>query len=371
MSDELDQTEDNIKSGAKPGRVSSARLTLIGGALTVFGIALFSYFVYSVGVNEIIANVERFGIVGFVCILAIFFVRICLRAWAWALSVYHPYYLRLRDTIPAVIIGEAMSSLMPLGILVSGTAKAVAVRRRVPLVVGLSSVATENLFYSFTTSIFLIVGSLTFLRLFELDPFWVLTIDVLIGLIIAILIFLVLMVVRQWHFASETCEWIYQKGYFKGFLEHGRVQVRLFENFIYGYYRQHPKRFLPICLLEAVYHFLGVLEVYFILTRIVETGAYLVNAFLLESVSRLLSIIFKLVPFLVGVDEAGAQFVAETVGIGAGIGITLAIIRKGRLLFWSGMGLLLIAKRGLGLKQFYESVSDSAKETEKLKFPRS
>lgn len=366
MSDKLDQTEEKQESVAEQ-RISSLRLKLIVGALTLAGIALFSYFVYSVGINEIIANVERFGFVGFVGILAIFFVRICLRAWAWSLSVYQPYYLKLRDTIPAVIIGEAMSSLMPLGILVSGTAKAVAVRRRVPLVVGLSSVATENLFYSFTTSIFLIAGSITFIRLFELDPFWVLTIDVLIGLIIAILIFLVLMVVRQWHIASETLEWIYQKGYLTGILEHGRLQARLFENFIYGYYRQHPKRFLPICLIEAVYHFLGVLEVYFILTRILESGAYMVNAFLLESVSRLLSIMFKLVPFLVGVDEAGAQFVAETVGIGAGIGITLAIIRKGRVLFWSGMGLLLIAKRGIGLRHFYESVAESKEQAEKLK----
>lgn len=367
MSGQLDQTEDKIKDGAKPRSVSSTRLKLIGGILTLLGIALFSYFVYSVGVNEIIANVERFGIVGFLVILAIFFVRICFRAWAWSLSVYHPYYLKMRDTVPAVIIGEAMSSLMPLGILVSGTAKAVAVRRHVPLVVGLSSVATENLFYSFTTSVFLIAGSLTFLRLFELDQFWVMTIDVLIGLIIAIVMFLMLMIVRQWHFASETCEWIYKKGYLRGVLEHGRLQVRLFENFIYGYYRQHPKRFLPICLIEAVYHFLGVLEVYFILTRIIESGAYLVNAFLLESVSRLLSIIFKLVPFLVGVDEAGAQFVAETVGISAGIGVTLAIIRKGRVLFWSGMGLLLIAKRGLGLRHFYDSVAGSKEQAEKMR----
>ena len=43
-----------------------------------------------------------------------------------------------KDTIPALIIGEAMSTIIPLGILVSGTTKAVAVRKRVPLVVGLS-----------------------------------------------------------------------------------------------------------------------------------------------------------------------------------------------------------------------------------------
>ncbi len=334
------------------------RLKILGVALTLGGIALFVYFVYSVGVAEIADNVARFGIVGFAVILGIFTVRLILRAWAWKLSVYEPYSLSLRDTLPAVMIGEALSSTVPLGILVSGTAKAVAVRKRVPLVVGLSSVATENLFYSFTTSIFLILGALTFVRSFPLDEGWVWTIDGLILVILGIIVFLVLLVVRQWHFASETCEALYRRGFFTGTLEHGRLQVRLFENFIFGFYRRYPKRFLPICLIEAGYHILGVIEVWFILTRIAEPGGQLLNAFLLESVSRLITIMFKLIPFVIGVDEAGAQFVAETVGLAAGIGLTLAIIRKARILFWTALGFLLIVKRGLTLRDISDAKSE-------------
>jgi len=324
------------------------RLTILGILLTVGGIGLFAYFVYTTGVGEIVANIGRFGVAGFAIILAVYFLRICARAGAWKLSVYEPYTLRMKDTIPAVVIGEAMSSMIPLGILISGTAKAVAVRKRVPLVVGLSSVATENLFYSFTTSVFLILGAFTFVRSFNLDEGWVWTIDLLIAAICVVFLFLVLLVVRQWHFASETCEWLYNKGIATGLLEHARLQVRLFENFIYGFYRRYPKRFLPICLLEAVFHLLGVFETWFILTRI--SSADLLSAFVLESVSRLITIVFKLIPFVIGVDEAGAQFVAETVAIGAGIGVTLALIRKGRTLFWTAIGLLLIVKRGLSVR---------------------
>jgi len=324
------------------------RLTVLGIVLTVGGIALFSYFVYAVGISEIASNIQRFGIAGFAVILGIYFLRICARAGAWALSVYEPYNLRMKDTIPAVIIGEAMSSMIPLGILISGTTKAVAVRKKVPLVVGLSSVATENLFYSFVTSFFLILGGFTLVRSFELDEGWVWTIDILIAAICVVVVFLVLLVIKQWHFASETCEWIYRKGFATDLLEHGRLQVRLFENFIYGFYRRHPKRFLPICLIEAAFHLLGILEVWFILSRIASPD--LLSAFLLESVSRLITIIFKLIPFVIGVDEAGAQFVGETLAIGAGIGVTLAVIRKGRILFWTAIGLLLIIKRGLSVR---------------------
>ncbi len=325
------------------------RLKYLGLTLTIGGIGLFAYFVWSVGVNEILSNIERFGVLGFAAILVIHFLRILSRATAWRLSVYDPYKLRLRDTIPAVFIGEAMSSMIPLGILISGTSKAVAVRKKVPIVVGLSSVATENLFYSFTTSVFLMLGALTFLRSFPLDESWRWTIDVLIGVLFVLLVAGIVMVIKQWHFASETCEWLYRRGFLKGILEHGRSEVRLFENLIYGFYRQHPERFFPICLLETSFHILGVIEVWFILSRLGDSAS-LLNAFLLETVSRLITIIFKLVPFLIGVDEAGAQFVAETVGIAAGIGVTLAIIRKGKILVWTGVGLALIIKRGLSLR---------------------
>lgn len=330
---------------------NTRRLKVLGTALTVGGVGLFAYFVYSVGLREIADNIENFGIFGFFVILAIYAVRILMRSLAWKLSVYEPYSLTLRDTVPAVIIGEAMSSMIPLGILISGTAKAVAVRKKLPLVVGLSSVATENLFYSFTTSLFLILGALTIVRSYTLDEGTTITIDVLIGAIVLVVIFLLLLIIRQWHFASETCEWMYQKGWFSHLLEHGRLQVRLFENLIYGFYRRYPRRFLPICLFETAFHVLGVIEVWFILSRLISSSGHFLNAFLLESVSRLITIVFKLIPFLVGVDEAGAQFIAETVAIGAGVGITLAIIRKGRILFWTAIGIVLIVRRGLTLRE--------------------
>ena len=340
-------------TGIKPQQISEKhvnRLKVLGAVLTVGGIGLFVYFIYSVGVGEIAEKIERFGVDGFAIILVLYFVRIVTRAAAWTLSVYEPYALGLRDTIPAVIIGEAMSTMLPLGILVSGTAKAVAVRKRVPMVVGLSSVATENLFYSFTTTILLIAGSYTFLRSFHLDDSLVIWIDVLIAVLSVLLVLGVIMVVRQWHFASETCEWLYRKGIARGWLEHVRNEVRLFENFIYGFYRRYPRRFIPICLLESAFHLLGILEVWFVLIRISDHASVL-NAFLLETISRLITILFKLVPFLIGVDEAGAQFVGKTIAAGVGIGITLAIIRKGRIIFWTAIGLLLLIKRGITLRQ--------------------
>ena len=343
-----------MNSASKPQQISSKninRLKIVGVVLTLGGIGLFAYFVYRVGLHDIHEGVVRFGFAGFAVILFIYFLRICARAYAWKLSVNEDNALGLRDTIPAVIIGEALSSMIPLGILISGTAKAVAVRKRIPLVAGLSSVATENLFFSLITGIFLVLGAITFARSFELDEGWIVTIDIFIGTICFLTVLGLLMVIRQWHFASETVNWLYRMGIARRFLEHLRHDVRLFEDLIYGFYRRYPKRFVPVCLLQAAYHILGVMEVWFILSRISEAAPGFLSSFLLETVSRLIIIVFKLVPFVIGVDEAGAQIVAETLALAAGVGVTLAVIRKGRVLFWTAIGLILIIKRGLSIRE--------------------
>lgn len=323
--------------------------------MTLCGVALFAYFVYEAGFNEIRDGVVRFGFAGFAVILFLYFLRICVRSYAWKLSVYEHDGLRLRDAIPAVVIGEALSSMLPLGILISGTSKAVAVRKRIPLVVAMSSVATENLFFSFITGIFLVSGAVLALRAFALDESLIVTINFLIAIVVALSVFGVAAVIRQWHIASETCEWIYKRGFFRKVLENGRLDVRLFENLLYGFYRRYPQRFIPICLLEAAYHGIGIAEVWFVLSRLTAGSPSLVTAFILESVSRMIIVLFKLIPFVIGVDEAGAQFIANSMALAAGVGLTLAIIRKGRVLFWTGLGIVLIVKRGLTFKQITET----------------
>lgn len=323
----------------------------MGVVFTLFGIALFSYFIYSVGVTEISAGIAKIGFGGFAIILALYFVRLIIRSTTWSLSVYEPYVLPIKDSLPAVMIGEALSSILPLGILISGTAKAVAVRKRIPLVVGLASVATENLFYSITTGLFICFGAFAFLRRFEIPDTYIYFINLLILLIIISMAFAVVMVVRQWHWVSGICNWLFQKGILRGVLDGGRAQVRTFENLIFGFYRKYPRRFFPICLLQVVFHVLGVFEVWFILSRLSGLFPAFSTAFYLETISRLITIFFKLVPFLVGVDEAGAEFIAEILAIGVGIGVTLAIIRKGRIIVWAAVGMLLLIKRGFSLSE--------------------
>lgn len=330
------------------------KLKIAGVAASFIGICIFVYYVYSVGLGTIIEGIGGIGASGFAIILAVYFLKLLTRAIAWSLTVYGPYRIGVRDSFPAVVIGEALSSVLPMGIVISGAAKAIAVRKKVPIVVGLSSVATENLFYSLVTGLFICAGTLFFIQRYEIPVAFAIMVNLVMLLIVVALVITALMVFRQWHWASGVCNWLYERGMFKSLLGSGRLHVRMFENLIYGYYRAHPKRFLPLCGLQVLFHALGMFEVWFILSRLVANISAFQTAFFLESMSRLVTFVFKLVPFLVGIDEASAEFVVESLGITAGIGVTFAIVRKGRVIVWALIGFLLILKRGLTLREVRE-----------------
>jgi hypothetical protein len=66
-----------------------------------------------------------------------------------------------------------------------------------------------------------------------------------------------------------------------------------------------------------------------------------------ELLNRGVTLIFKMVPMRVGIDEASAAFMATRLAIAPSTGVMLALVRKLRVLFWTALGLLAIAMRAI------------------------
>jgi hypothetical protein len=343
---EFDPTnEEDLPQRSNPKHMKILRL--MGILMTVLGIALFIFFVDRVGIDEVLENVKKVGWDGFAVILIGYFVRISARALSWSFAVYDPYKISFKDTLPAVLMGEAMSSLIPMGPIISGTTKVVAVRRKVPLMVGFSSITIENLFYTHMTGLFIISGAVFVLQRYQPEGVWAYAIDGLIVVTSLTILFGIFVVIRQWHMLSDVAILATRIGVFPKFMEPMKPKIRDFEDMFFNFYRKHPERFMPMILCQVAFHAMGIFEVLFILNRVGDQFATLINAFLLESVSRAINIFFKMIPFLVGVDEAGASFMAEILAIGATVGVVVAVVRKGRMVFWTGVGVALIAIRNL------------------------
>lgn len=332
----------------KNGKSASRRFAPTGIVFAALGLVLFVYFVRRAGVAEIWDDIRALG-AAFLIIIALSGLRFVVRALAWTMCFEAPHRLRFRDAFRAYLTGDALGNILPLGIVVSEPAKAALVRDRVPLVAGLSAIAVENIFYSLSVALFVFGGAAALLASFPLSgTLRGISIGILAGVFGGLMVAYVVMS-RQWKILSGLLERLHARGIGRRWLETRRASARALEARVYGFYERNRTRFLPILMLEASFHLLGVAEVYVTLVFISDAPPALLTAFVLESVNRIINVVFKFVPMRVGVDEAGTGLMTGVLRLGTATGVTLAIIRKARMLCWTAVGVALLVGRGLSL----------------------
>jgi lysylphosphatidylglycerol synthase-like protein len=338
-------------SPLKKNHARNRKLARFGILFAILGLLLFAYFVRKAGVTQIIDGIRRLGL-GFLLILGISAIRQIARSLAWTRCFEPPYRLRFRDAFAARVMGDALGNIVPLAsVAVSEPSKAAFVSHRVPLLASLSALALENIFYSLSITIFIFSGTVTLLLAFPLKPalryasFGTLAVTMLV----VPLGYLVIR--RQWKVLSGAMSILRRRNIARSWMEKGIPRAQTLEDRIYGFYRRNTGRLLTILALEMCFPLAGVLEIYTTLWFISDVVApTLLTAFILESVNRVINIVFKFIPFRLGVDEAGTGMLAKALGFTTAIGAALAIVRKARDLFWTAIGVALIVRRGLSLK---------------------
>ena len=336
-----------MASEPKQHKGRSKNLAPLGILFALIGLLLFAYFVRNAGVGRIMEGIQRLGF-GFLLVIAISSMRHIVRALAWTKCVEQPYKLRFRDAFASRLMGDALGNIVPfVSMAVSEPSKAVFARRHVPLMVGLSAIALENIFYSLSVILFIFSGTLALLLSFPLPgPLRYASFGAL--LVTASLLPLgYLVLLKQWRFLSGALSSLKKVGVARAWAEKSVPRAHQMEDRIYGFYARNRNLFLPIFLLEVCFHLAGVLEIYTTLTFISDVAPTLLVAFILESVNRVINVIFKFIPFRLGVDEGGSGAVAKVLGFGKAAGITLAIVRKARDIFWTAVGVILMIQRGL------------------------
>lgn len=351
---------EQLKRGSK-----SRRFAPVGIIFAVLGLLLFAYTVRKAGVSQIVDGIQRLGI-AFLLVIMISATRLIVRSLAWTKCLEAPHQLRFRDAFAARIMGDALGNIIPLASMaVSEPSKAAFVRHRVPMMVGLSALAIENIFYSLSVVLFIFSGTTALLLSFPLPKgLRYAAIIILVTLaVVALLGYLVIH--KRWRFLSGLFVFLSNRTTARSWIERATTRTRTLEERIYGFYDRNRSRFLAIFGLELCFHMAGVLEIYTTLSFISDTLApTLFTAFILESVNRVINVVFKFVPLRTGVDEAGTGMLAKVLGFTTAVGVTLAIVRKARDIFWTAVGVTLMVRRGLSLRaaadQGDEAIGDAA-----------
>jgi hypothetical protein len=117
--------------------------------------------------------------------------------------------------------------------------------------------------------------------------------------------------------------------------------VRSLEENVYSFYGRRRAAFYSILALDMASHLINILEVYVILA-LMQLPASFTAGFVIEAVTKLINMAFFFVPTRAGVYESGNAVAFGALGMAAGAGVALAIIRKLRAFFWVGYGLGVI-----------------------------
>ena len=346
---------NQTKEKKTPGR----RFAPLGIIFGLLGLGLFAYFIRKAGVDKILEGIGSLGF-GFLLILSISSVRHIVRSLAWTRCVEKPYRLRFRDAFAARLMGDAVGNIIPfVSVAVSEPSKAVFVKDRIPVIVGLSALAIENILYGLSVALFIFAGTTTLLLSFSLPKaLRYASIGALVTIVIIVpLGFLVIR--SQTKFLTGVIGYLIKRGIARNLMTKISPRAQTLEERVYGFYQRNQGGLLPIFGLELLFHLAGVVEIYTTLSFISSVAPSWRQAFILESVNRIINVAFKFMPLRVGVDEGGTEQVSKVLGFVKATGVTLAIVRKGRDIFWSMIGVALLLKKGFSLKTVGEETSES------------
>ncbi|MBK9312774.1 MAG: flippase-like domain-containing protein [Acidobacteria bacterium] len=328
---------------------ASRYLTLVSGLL---GISLFIFVLQRTGIDEISQQIASLGR-GFLLILVLSFLRHLVRAFSWQRCMPpESRGIGIWSLFRARVAGEAIGDLT-FGPLVAEPMRLVVLSRQVSIGQGLSALTVENIAYAFSSALMIIAGAISILATFGLMESARWAIIIALGVISAIAATSFVVIAKRLHVGSTTVSlishWLIRDSPPGKWVGEKTGKLRELEDYVFQFYAQRPVDLAMVVICQIIFHFAGVFEIFATL-KLTGVDLSLATAFLLESINRTINIAFTFVPGLVGVDEAGTAIMTAGLGFGAAAGVALAIIRKIRMFFWIGIGLLLLTLSRKGMK---------------------
>lgn len=293
------------------------------------GIALFAYAVERVGAASILASIRRVGW-GFLVILGLAGLRFLARTQAWRHCWPGGARLTFPQALSAFLAGDAIGNMTPLGLAASEPTKVFLARRHVATAEAVSSLALDNLVYSGSVMAVIALGIVVMLETVRLRRAWQ-------EGALAVLVALAVVAVLGWRLMRTS-------GIADAGAARWRRRLQQLHESIVRFTTGNAGRLWRAFAFDAGFHVLAIAEGYLTLRWLLgDHSPTLSQAIVFEALNRVITAAFKFVPFRMGVDEAVSGAFAPIISVNPITGVSLAVVRKVRNLFWAGVGLAIIA----------------------------
>ncbi len=339
-------TEIAEDATSQTSRSSRRSLIWLQTIAFLLGVGLLVFVINRVGVQPIFDALLRIGF-GFFFLLAISGSRHIFRTIAMRAAVPTEHRrISFVQAFAARLGGEAISFLTFTGPLLGEATKVALLRKRIPLTYGVPALVVDNLLYNLSVVFFILSGACVMLFSYELPPV-VYYLLICIAAIAALgLLAAVLAAKRRIMLLSWVLDQLAQLRLSPKVLLKRRHHISYLESKVYDFYKHHPTAFFGMIACNLLAHAASVVEVYVTL-RMLGFAPGLAQAYIIESLTKVINFAFAFVPGTIGVYEGGTEVILQALGFAAATGVALALVRKAGIVFWTTMGLLVLTWRTL------------------------
>ena len=343
QADEIEEVADSEVAGPSSSRRSFFWLQ---GFAFLVGLGLLIYVINRVGVQPIFDGLLRIGF-GFFVILGLNGLRHALRTISMRSAVPREHRrFNFIQAFAARLGGEAISFLTFTGPLLGEATKVALLRKRVPLTYGVPALVVDNLLYNLSVVFFVMSGACVMLFSYRLPPlvYWVLlgiAVVAALGIVATALAARRRVMLLTWIIDQLAELRLSPKVILKR-----RHHISHLEAKVYDFYKHHPGAFFGMIVCNLLAHASSVLEVYLAL-RMLGFQSLLSQAYIIESLTKVINFVFAFVPGTIGVYEGGTEVILQTLGFPVAAGVALALVRKAAIVCWTSVGLLVLTWRAV------------------------
>ena len=314
----------------------------------VLGVSLLGYMLHRTGPGAVWKQVQAVGW-GLALIIILGGLSQLIRTCAWRQTFACDISaLSWSRSLRAQLVSDAVGQLGFAGKLLGEGLRISMLGSAVPLADGISSSAIDGGLHAFTAVVVTVLGIAATLVLAPLaDGRWRIYGLLLAAALIAIVAVSAVAVASGWRLMGNAARAIGRLPRLHRLVRDKLSVIDSAEHNLLSFCRQEPVAFCASLILNFLWHAMAVLEVYLIL-RFMGANVGVVGAFAMEGLTKVINLVGALSPGNLGTYEGGNMLIANMFGVTGTAGLTLALCRRARAIFWAAVGTtcMTVMKRG-------------------------
>jgi hypothetical protein len=207
----------------------------------------------------------------------------------------------------------------------------------VPLPSGISAAAIDGGLHTLTAAVVTVLGIIATLLVAHISGRWRVDALLVAAVLAAVVILAAVGVATRWPLMGNAARVIGRLPALHNWVSAKQPIIDSAEHNLLAFYRVAPAAFCKSLTLNFLGHTLAVLEVFLIL-RFMGSHIAVVSAFVVEGLTKLINLVGVLNPGNLGTYEGGNMLIAKFLGVPGTAGLTLALCRRARSVFWAALG---------------------------------